>query len=178
MTIDISNLSQEKQALLKARPDLLKSLEQTIPRQIQKVERRRKKLSKTKSKFQRDLDEIDERTQEVRAKAAKLRKRFERLKREGKSKHQKEMAVLKARLREYEFKLDPILRKIQRRLDSKVVGSTSSLVCPVCGEGDRGNIMNGKPWCFKCGVPLVKAGKVLKWLKRIRVVDDKFGVKQ
>lgn len=35
----------------------------------------------------------------------------------------------------------------------------SGIVCPVCGEGDQGNTMNGEPWCFKCNRALEDAGR-------------------
>jgi len=125
--IDVSNLSQEKRAFLKANPALLKSLEQEIPKQVSGVQKREEKLRKGKAKWQRDLEY-----------AEKLR-------------------------REY----DPLLRDIQdkmlRKLD--IVKGDNSLVCAECGEGDKGNKMNGKPWCFKCNVPLVTKGNVAKWMK-------------
>jgi hypothetical protein len=127
MTIDLSQLSPEKRAFLKANPELLKSLEAQIPKQIAGVQKREEKLEKTKAKWQRDVD-----------KAEKLR-------------------------REY----DPLLREIQDKLLRKldVVKGEDSLVCPKCGEGDTGNKMNGKPWCFKCNVTLVPKSQVAKWLK-------------
>ncbi|GAH68856.1 unnamed protein product, partial [marine sediment metagenome] len=39
------------------------------------------------------------------------------------------------------------------------------LVCPVCGEGDEGNRMNGKPWCMKCNAPLMTVEKAADWVK-------------
>ena len=43
MSIDISQLSPEKQAFLKANPELLESLEKTIPKQVKGVQEREKK---------------------------------------------------------------------------------------------------------------------------------------
>lgn len=56
MAIDISNLSQEKQALLNANPDLLKGLEQSISTQVARVQRR----EKAKSKWQQKLNSLEE----------------------------------------------------------------------------------------------------------------------
>jgi rubrerythrin len=137
MTIDLSNLSQEKRAFLKANPELLKSLEEQIPRQVAGVQKRVEKREKGKAKWQRDLEDVDRRVQEAKDRAEKLR-------------------------REY----DPLLREIQGKLLRKldVVKSEDSLVCPKCGEGDKGNKMNGKPWCFKCNVTLVPKSQVAKWM--------------
>jgi hypothetical protein len=131
VTIDISQLPQEKRAFLKANPEFLKSLEQQIPKQVAAVQKREEKLEKTKAKWQRDLDE-------AKGRAEKLRREH-----------------------------DPLLREIQDKLLRKldVVKGEDSLVCPKCGEGDHGNKVNGKPWCFKCQVPLVPKDVVAKWLK-------------
>ena len=131
MTIDISQLSPEKRAFLKVNPELLKSLEQQIPRQVAGVQKREEKRKKTRAKWQCDLDEAVGRAEKLR--------------------------------REY----DPLLREIQGKLLRKldVVKGEDSLVCPKCGEGDKGNKMNGKPWCFKCNVTLMPKNQVAKWLE-------------
>jgi len=135
MPIDLSRLSPEKRAFLKAYPDLLKSLEQTIPLQVQRVQTRKLRVEKGKPKWERELDEA------IR-KAEELRRRY-----------------------------DPMLMEIERKLMSKAV-AVSGLVCPVCGEGDKGNKVNGKPWCLKCNVPLVAKDKVEKWrrLPKVKVL--------
>jgi len=131
VTIDISQLSPEKRAFLKVNPELLKSLEQQIPRQVAGVQKREEKRKKTRAKWQCDLDEAVGRAEKLR--------------------------------REY----DPLLREIQGKLLRKldVVKGEDSLVCPKCGEGDKGNKMNGKPWCFKCNVTLMPKNQVAKWLE-------------
>jgi len=130
MTIDISQLSSEKRAFLKANPEFLKSLEGQVPRQVAGVQKREEKLEKGKAKWQRDLEDAKDRAEKLR--------------------------------REY----DPLLREIQDKLLRKLdVVKGDSLVCPKCGEPDKGNKMNGKPWCFKCNVPLMPKGQVVKWLK-------------
>jgi hypothetical protein len=131
MPIDISQLSPEKRAFLKANPEFLKSLEEQILRQVAGVQKREEKLEKGKGKWQRDLEEAMDRAEKLR--------------------------------REY----DPLLREIQDNFERKleVVKGEDSLVCPECGEGDKGNKMNGKPWCFKCNVTLMPKSQVAKWLK-------------
>jgi len=137
VTIDISQVSPEKRAFLKVNPELLKSLEQQIPKQVAGMQKREEKLRKGKAKWQRDLDR---RVEKLRAKADQLRQ---------------------------DYMMDPRLREIQNKLLRKldVVKGDKSLVCPKCGEGDYGNKMNGKPWCFKCNVPLMPKDQVAKWLK-------------
>ena len=138
--IDLSNLSPEKRAFLKAHPDLLKSLEKEIPNQIRRVNTRKKKLSKGKSKLQRDLEDVYRIVEEAKRKADKLRR---------------------------EYMIDPHLRKIQENFNSKlgVIKGENSLVCPECGEGDHGNRMNKQPWCMKCNTALVTKKMLKKWLK-------------
>ena len=126
MTIDISNLSPEKRAFLKANPDLLKSLEKALPKQVANFELQREKLIQGKAKWQQDIE-----------KATGLLTKYMQ---------------------------DPILREIEQKL-LRVDALNTKLVCPSCGENDRGNKMNGKPWCFKCNVTLVPKGEVANWQK-------------
>jgi len=123
--IDLSELNPEKRAFLKANPELLKSLEAEIPRQVTGFQKRREKLDKGKAKWQRDFDG-------ALAKAETLR-------------------------REY----DPCLREIQEKFNRKL----GVIEVNGFGEGDKGNKMNGKPWCFKCKTPLMPKEKVAKWLE-------------
>lgn len=174
MTIDISQLSPEKRAFLMVNPELLKSLEQVIPRQVSRVKKRQEKLRKGKSKLQCDLEDITKKEREPRAEAERLRKKFGRLKRKATSKDQKEMAELKRKMREYEFRLDPNLRKLQRKLMERqdVIREDKELVCPKCGEAwnkSEANRMNGKPWCLKCDSPLVPKEQVAKWKEMLKI---------
>ena len=41
----------------------------------------------------------------------------------------------------------------------------SVLMCPVCGDGDRHNTLNGKPWCLKCNSPLIRRDAVKEFVK-------------
>lgn len=54
------------------------------------------------------------------------------------------------------------------------VPSVSRLVCPECGDPDRRNKMNGKPWCMKCNRPLVpkKIAEKLKKMPKVKVVTE------
>ena len=45
---------------------------------------------------------------------------------------------------------DPALSDVENKVLQK---TGSALLCPRCGAEDRGNRMNGKPWCFKCNKP-------------------------
>lgn len=152
MTIDISQLNQEKRAFLKVNPGLLESLEQAIPQQIQKVKTRRKKQHQGKSKIQRELADIDAKMRRVKQMGAELRSKY---------------------------MLDPNLRKIQEDYNEKHIVDTGAkgLVCPVCGASDRGNKMNGKPWCLKCNSPLVPKNKLAKWKKMAKVKTARYSVK-
>lgn len=126
MSIDISQLSQKKQAFLKANLELLKSLEQVIPRQISGMQKHQDKIAKSKSKWQRGFDEALAKADESR--------------------------------RERNPNLQEIQDKFLRKLN--VVKGEGKLVCPKCGDSDKGNKMNGKPFCFKCKAPLVLRRKI------------------
>ena len=63
--------------------------------------------------------------------------------------------------REAMIMLNPHMREITANF--KIKGGPSGLVCPVCGEGDHGNRMNGKAWCVKCNVPLITVEKAEEW---------------
>jgi len=132
MPIDLSRLNPEKRAFLKAYPDLLKSLEQSISQQVHRVQTRKQRMEKGKPKWQREVEEAVKKAEELRR------------------------------------KYNPYLMEIERKLLRKAV-TVLGLVCPVCGEGDRGNRKNGKPWCLKCDVPLVAKDKVEKWRRLLKV---------
>jgi len=149
--IDLSNLSQEKRAVLKANPGLLKSLERAIPTKIQSVNRGRNRRKHGKSKIQRELQEIDEKVRAARQRAEEAR-----------------------------GTTDENLREINRKW-LEIAGFTpgdKQLVCPVCGEpsgaytsGGKPNKQYGKPWCLKCNSPLVPKDKLAKWRKMPKVKE-------
>ena len=138
MTVDLSELSSEKRAFLKANPELLSSLEKEILTPIQRINTRNAKENKGKSKLQRDLEGVDRRFEEAKRKADGLR-------------------------REY----DPHLRKINEQYQSLhgKCESASRLVCPKCIEGDSGNKKNKQPWCMKCNTALIPKNMLEKWKK-------------
>jgi len=149
VTLDISNLSEEKQKFLKANPELLKSLEKEIPLQVQRVDTRKQKMNKGKSKLQRDLEDVDQRVEDAKRKADRLRS---------------------------EYMVDPHLREISTKYQSLLGKSESAsmLVCPKCKEGDHGNKMNKQPWCMKCNTALVPKNMLEKWRKlpEVKIVHD------
>ena len=138
--IDVSGLSKETRAFLKANPDFLRSLEADIPKQVAGMNKRREKLSRGKAKWQRDLEDVDRRVEETKRKAEKLREK-------------------------YRVELDEHLREINQKFLGRIEGAVGELVCPECDEGDKGNKMNGQAWCMKCNCALVKKNELQKWLK-------------
>jgi len=46
--------------------------------------------------------------------------------------------------------LEPALKELMLKIDK----TNSTLKCPKCGEPNRNNIINGKPYCLKCNIPL------------------------
>lgn len=144
MTIDISQLSQEKRAFLKVNPDFLKGFEQAVPNQAAKIQKRKKKRTRGLSKLQRDLEDIDRRVAEARTEADKLR-------------------------REYMMHLPPALRRLHfESMRKDVIIGEKQLVCPNCGRTDAKNKRGSKPWCIYCHLPLVPKNKVERWKKMIR----------
>lgn len=108
---------------------------------------------------------------ELLAQAPRQWKLFEAKKkklRKTKSKHQREMEDLEKKVAELKRKYmaDPALREINRKFMERLKPENASkLVCPSCGEGDKGNRMNSKPWCFKCKTVLLPKDKMAKWMK-------------
>ena len=141
--LDISGLSPEKQAFLEANPKLLKNIEEAIPKQVEKLRTQKKRRRKGKAKWQRELEETMDK---ARSRAENIRGKAEKLRRE--------------------YMMDPHLRSINEKLRAKADVGSKGLVCPECGESDRGNKMNRRPWCMKCNMPLIRKDKVAKWLKR------------
>lgn len=135
MPIDTSELSPEKRAFLTIHPEFLSSLE----KQIRTGPYRNRKSEKKKKRLHQKADRL-------RARAQRLRDKH------GMS------PLLMARIIE-----EPILLDILRKDEDRERGP-SKLVCPSCGANDRGNTLNGKPWCFKCNSPLVPKDKVKNWV--------------
>lgn len=94
------------------------------PKQWEHFQRNRLKRVKGLPKWKRELEEIDGRIVDARAKAEKLRRQY-----------------------------DPELMRVNAILERKI-SSAIGLRCSKCGEPDRGNKMNEKPWCFTCNIPL------------------------
>lgn len=139
MTIDTSQLDPEKQAFLKANPDVLKSIEQAIPLQAKRVQTRRERVQRGKAEWQQKVDDTEREVEELKR------------------------------------KYDPILMELERNYEASLEKvKVKDLVCPVCGEGDRGNVMNDRPWCFKCNTPLLPKGKVQDFIKVIPKGSKKF----
>ncbi|GAI93495.1 unnamed protein product [marine sediment metagenome] len=80
-------------------------------------------------------DKIGETLEKIEAERKRLMEKHE-----GYMK-QAELAKQQAR-----FMTDPAMREIMENLRKK--HDSGGLVCPVCGEGDHGNKMNGKPICY------------------------------
>ena len=72
--------------------------------------------------------------------------------------------------------LDHPIMRIYRQIAKKtpVYEGKDPYVCPTCGGKYMGNILNKKPWCMKCGSPLVRKSKLKKRrLPHIKVVSKK-----
>jgi hypothetical protein len=69
---------------------------------------------------------------------------------------------------------NPALREIEQKLIRKI--HSSNLICPACGDKDKGNIMNGRPYCFKCNVPLIDKSKIKKWFPIKPIKHKRYGL--
>ena len=110
------------------------------PKQWNRFQKNRTKRIKGLPKWKRDLEEIDSRVADAKAKAEELRRRY-----------------------------DPELMQIQANLDRKIGVQSIGLHCSRCGEPDRQNRINGKPWCGKCNKSFVDQPKTIPRTKRLDV---------
>jgi hypothetical protein len=55
---------------------------------------------------------------------------------------------------------------------SKPDAVIGALICPQCGDSDRGNTMNGKSWCFKCQVALILKDKMRSIIKLVSLREE------
>ena len=95
----------------------------------------------------------------------------------GKSKFQQTMDDAERRVDELRRKYrmgSPVLRDIEKKYNERFPTiNTSKLVCPQCNGNDKGNVMNGKPYCFKCNIPLVRKGDKKIVFRRLRPAEAK-----
>jgi hypothetical protein len=110
------------------------------PKQWMRFQKNKGKRSKGKAKWQREIEEIDVKVTDAMANADESRQRIAEL------------------------------IRINANLKRKIGMPTKGLWCPVCGEGDMGNTMNGRPWCIKCNSPLEPAEAENKRLPKVKVL--------
>lgn len=82
------------------------------------------------------------------------------------------VADAKAKAEELRRQYDPELMRINANLGRKY-GVSGGLKCPVCGEENHGNMMNGKPWCMKDNVALESPFLVKKRLPDMKLLPKK-----
>lgn len=68
--------------------------------------------------------------------------------------------------REYRSFTHPHMREITDNLRRK--HGTVGLICPICGDRDYGNTINGRPSCVKCYAPLMTAENAANWVKPVK----------
>jgi len=95
--------------------------------------------------------------------------------RHGKPKWQNELDEIDDKMAQ--LRKDLLLDSHLREIEQKVVGKAmiiSDMICPSCGDGDKGNITNGKPWCFKCNTFLIHRNKIGRWIGKptIKIVSN------
>lgn len=111
------------------------------PKQWTRFQARKAKRDKGKTKWQREIDEIDSKMTDAKTRAEELRRQY-----------------------------NPKLMQIVTNLDRKIGMPVGALRCPKCGEPDRQNKMNGKPWCMKCNVALESPFLVKKRLPYMKTL--------
>ena len=110
------------------------------PEQWERFQQNKAKRAKGLPKWRRELEDIDGKVADARAKAEELRRQY-----------------------------DPELMRINANLGRKY-GVSGGLKCPVCGEENHGNMMNGKPWCMKDNVALESPFLVKKRLPNVKAL--------
>ena len=110
------------------------------PKQWTHFQHNKTKRQKGKTKWQREIDEIDGKVADAKAQTEELHRRY-----------------------------DPELMRINANLGRKY-GVSGGLKCPVCGEENHGNMMNGKPWCMKDNVALESPFQVKKRLPDMKAL--------
>ena len=110
------------------------------PEQWERFQLNKAKRAKGLPKWKRELEDIDGKVADAKAKAEELRRQY-----------------------------DPELMRINANLSRKHSVS-GGLKCPVCGEENHGNVMNGKPWCMKDNVALESPFLVKKRLPDVKVL--------
>jgi len=106
------------------------------------------------------------------AEAPKQWKRFQQNKAKqmkGKAKWQRQIEDAKEESEKIRRTFDPELSRIEASFMRKI-GAPAGLRCSKCGEPNRGNKMNGKPWCFRCNAPMNSADKAEKQFPVVRVL--------
>jgi formylmethanofuran dehydrogenase subunit E len=111
------------------------------PKQFMRYQKNRSKRLKGLPKWRRELEEADNRVTDAKVMADELKRQH-----------------------------DPELMRINSLLERKMPLSAGGLRCPKCHEGDRGNRMNGKPWCMACNVALESPFLVKKRLPNVKVL--------
>ena len=111
------------------------------PEQWKHFQEKRLKRQKGKAKWQREIDEIEGKVADVKVRVEELRRQY-----------------------------DPELMRITANLDRKMDTPVGGLRCPKCGEPDKHNKMNGKPWCIKCNVALESPFQVKKRLPDMKAL--------
>lgn len=102
-------------------------------------------------------DSVGETLKEIEAERKRLMEKHEGYMRQA------ELAKQQTR-----FMTDPAMREITETLRRK--HGSGGLICPVCGEGDHGNRLNGKPYCYMNAkhnglgpIPLMTPEKAAEW---------------
>lgn len=102
---------------------------------------------------------------EIPRQASSVQRSVEKVER-GKAKRERELEEAMRRADELRSQYDPALRELSEKYSQTLPKiDVGALACPQCGDGDHGNKMNDKPWCFKCNVPLVPRDQVIRWLR-------------
>jgi len=126
-----------------------------IKKADEKAKEVKARLTKTNPEFRIIIDErkrqakrdVDQRTAEYRAGMAKsARMEAERIRDNFATEHRMKVRTLEETEKEI----------------------SSELICPICQDSDRGNLMNGVPTCFKCWHKLIPKSELKNYNRAYR----------
>jgi hypothetical protein len=83
--------------------------------------------------------------------------------------------MLDKRREQHDLIVNPQAREINENL-RRMHSSPNNLVCPECGETQsNGNKMNGKPYCYKCNVPMMHREDLDKYIPKPKKINRYLG---
>jgi len=131
-------------------------IQEDLETQSNKMWAARKRLLKVDPEFRAMLkDREDEANAEAEAQKRQIKVKYETITSEAKAESSAIVSAAKAKanaaMRMSDGELDEWVQKHRfKALTPEEAKTKSKLVCPICREPDRGNLVNGEPTCISC----------------------------